>query len=226
VVAASYDGDTKFHSAVSDQRELDIKALTTTAVTLSAPRVTYGNEKTENLTVRVTGHFPAGTLTLKADRTVLGMFPLDPSGSGSASKALAATQLKPGRHTITVSYAGDDVNVGSSSHSKTIIVAAEPTTTALTLSTAKVKVGHEQAEKLTVTVKPAFTGPAPAGKVTIKVGSTTVCTVTLTSAAKGMVGCNLATGKLKPGKYTLTAAYTAVTPYTGSTSVKTLTVTK
>ena len=71
-------------------------------------------------------------------------------------------------------------------------------------------------------VKPAFSGTA-AGQVTIKTGSTGICTITL---AKGKGSCTLSASKLRPGKYILTATYTATSPYAASTSPgKTLTVT-
>jgi hypothetical protein len=101
--------------------------------------------------------------------------------------------------------------------------ASQPTSTTLTLSAAKVKAGHEQAEHLTVRVKPATSG-TPAGKVTIKAGSATLCVITL-KGAKG--SCTLTARKLRPGRYQLTARYGGGTPYGPSTSPKkALTVTK
>jgi hypothetical protein len=86
------------------------------------------------------------------------------------------------------------------------------TTTTLKLSAAKLKFGHEQAEKLTVKVKPR-TGGTPSGKVTVVAGSTTVCTIKL---AKGKGACTLAAKKLKPGKYRLTGIYGGDRRYAGS----------
>jgi hypothetical protein len=103
-------------------------------------------------------------------------------------------------------------------------VTREPASTALTLSTTMVKLGQEQAEHLIVQVSPKFTGPAPAGKVTIKAGTTGICTIILVQATGG---CTLSASRLPPGTYSLTAAYPATSPYAGSTSPKqTLTVTK
>jgi Bacterial Ig-like domain (group 3) len=102
-------------------------------------------------------------------------------------------------------------------------VAAEPTSTGLSLSTGTVTFGHEQSEHLTATVKPAFGGTAT-GKVTVKTGSTSICTITLVT---GKGSCTLSASKLRPGQYTLTATYTATSLYAASTSPKkALTVTK
>ena len=78
---------------------------------------------------------------------------------------------------------------------------------------------------LTVTVHPAVSGtPAPTGKVSVKAGTATVCTITLASA-KG--SCTLTASQLAPGTYQLTASYPGITPYAASTSpAKTLTVRK
>src|SRR6185312_3089608 len=111
----------------------------------------------------------------------------------------------------------------SASGSKTLTVTQAPTSTTLTLSAARIKLGHEQAEHLTVQVRPQTSG-VPAGKVTIKTGSVTLCVVTLKSARGS---CTLTASKLRPGTYKLTARYGGRTPYTASVSKKkTLTVTK
>ena len=95
--------------------------------------------------------------------------------------------------------------------------------TTLSLSATKVTYGHEQAEHLTVTVTPRYSG-IPAGKVTIKTGTTTACTVTL---ASGKGSCTLGASKLRAGTYTLVAAYPGSSDFTSSTSAKkTITVVK
>jgi len=100
-------------------------------------------------------------------------------------------------------------------------VAAEPTSTTLTLSATLVRAGHEQSERLTVAVRPAISG-VPAGTVTVKAGATTVCRITLASATGS---CTLTASQLAAGTYQLTVSYPGVTPYAASTSTaKTLTV--
>ena len=102
-------------------------------------------------------------------------------------------------------------------------MAPEPTSTSLALSPTAVRSGHEQAERLTVRVKPAF-GGTPAGAVTVKAGPVTVCTISL-KGGKGT--CTLGASKLRPGTYKLVARYGGRSPYAASASAKrTLTVTR
>ena len=97
------------------------------------------------------------------------------------------------------------------------------TKTRLALSAAKVSYGHEQSEKLSVSVSPRYTGTAP-GKVTVKAGRTAVCVITLKS---GKGRCTLTARKLPAGTYTLTAAYPGSRDYAGSAAAKkTLTIIK
>jgi len=112
---------------------------------------------------------------------------------------------------------------GSKSAGVSLTVAKDPTTTALGLSAAKAKYGKEQAVRITVAVRPRYAG-AVAGKVRIKMGTATVCTITL-KGAKG--GCTLTARQLRVGKHTLTAAYAASTDFAGSVSAaRTLTISK
>ena len=97
------------------------------------------------------------------------------------------------------------------------------TATSVALSTASIKFGHEQAEKISVRVT-ARTGGTAGGKVTVTADKHTVCVVTL---AGGKGSCALAARKLNPGSYQLAAAYGGSQTYAASASGgKTLTVTK
>lgn len=92
---------------------------------------------------------------------------------------------------------------------------------ALTLSAAKVVFGHEQGERLTVKVSPQR-GGTPTGTVTVRSGSTVICTVSL-GGGKG--SCTLAAKRLPVGRHSLTAGYAGSVGYSGSTSAaKTVTV--
>ena len=105
------------------------------------------------------------------------------------------------------------------------MVADESTVTAtsLALSAAKIRFGHEQAERLSVKVT-GRAGGTPGGKVAVRTGSATVCVITL-NGGKGT--CKLAAKSLKPGSHQLTASYAGSGTYAGSVSAKkTLTVTK
>ena len=168
---ATYGGDGDFAGSASDLQALTItSAPTVTTLTLSTAKVTFGHEQAERLSIQVTatGSTPTGQVAVSAGSTTLCMITLD---GGNGSCTLAATKLRPGTYHLTATYSGDVTHAGSTSGSKVLAVASEPTATALTLSTTKVKFGHEQAEHLTVTVKPGFSG-TPAGKVTMNAGAT------------------------------------------------------
>lgn len=96
------------------------------------------------------------------------------------------------------------------------------TSIALALSATRIIYGHEQSERLTVTVK-AQSG-TPAGKATVKAGTMTICVITLKS---GKGTCSLTAKRLKPGTYHLAASYPGTVGFAGSVSArKTLTVAK
>src|SRR5262249_36302575 len=145
---------------------------------------------------------PSGKVTVKAGGTALGTATLT---GGTGTLTLGAAKLRPGTYKLTASYGGDLANNGSASGGKTLTGAAEPTTTSLALSAAKVRAGHEQSERLSVQVRPKFSG-APAGKVTIRAGATRVCVITLKN---GKGSCKLKAAQLRAGTYQLAASYAA-----------------
>jgi hypothetical protein len=113
-----------------------------------------------------------------------------------------------------------------SGHAEPWVVAgaiAVPTTARLALSTGTVRFGHEQAEKVSVSVT-AANGRRPPGRVTVTAGSVTLCVITLTM---GTGSCHLAASKLRPGSYPVAAVYDGSHDYQGSNvAKKTLKVTK
>jgi hypothetical protein len=194
---------------------------TATAVTMSAPRVVYGAEQAEHVSVKVTagaGGTPAGTVTVTSGGSTVCTITLS---SGRGSCPLAARRFPAGRVKVAASYRGGFVFGASASAAAGFTVTKAGTRTSLKLSAGKVTYGHEQSEKLSVTVSPKYAGP-PAGKVTIKAGRTTVCVITLKS---GKGTCTLTAKKLPAGAYHLTAAYPGSTDFAGSASAKeTLTI--
>jgi len=124
---------------------------------------------------------------------------------------------------VAAYYGGAIVFQTSHSVAQTFTVVKATTKTALALSASAITFGQEQSERLSVAVAPQF-GGIPAGTVTIKAGSRTLCAVTLKS---GKGSCTLTPKELKPGTYQLTASYPGGTDFTGSASgPKTLTVGK
>ena len=85
---------------------------------------------------------------------------------------------------------------------------------ALAVSAAKVTFGHEQRERITVTVSPQRNGK-PSGTVTVKAGNSTLCTFSLSS---GKGGCTLSAKRLSVGKHSLTASYAGSVGFSGSAS--------
>jgi Bacterial Ig-like domain (group 3) len=97
----------------------------------------------------------------------------------------------------------------------------QPTTTTLALSAGTLTYGHEQGEKISVKVSPAYAGPAT-GRVTVSAGSTVLCRITLTAGAGS---CKLAARQLAAGARHVTAAYAGATYFAPSASAaKTLKV--
>src|SRR5262249_56411392 len=139
----------------------DASQATSTSLSLAAAKVTYGHEQSAKLSVTVTpeaGGIPTGKVTVKAGSASLCTITL---GGGTGSCTLAAAKLRPGTYQLTASYGGDNLYNGSTSAQHALTVAAEPTSTGLSLSTRTVKFGHEQAQHLTVTVKPALARTPP-----------------------------------------------------------------
>jgi hypothetical protein len=93
---------------------------------------------------------------------------------------------------------------------------ALPTVIRLALSTGTVRSGHEQAEKISVSVT-AANGRRPPGKVTVKAGSVTLCVITLTAGAGS---CRLGASQLRRGSYTVAAVYDGSHDYQGSNVAK------
>jgi len=222
-LTATYSGDPDFAGSASQVQTLTItNAHSSTTLKLSASSVTVGHEQAENLSVQVTGGVgtPTGAVAISAGSTLLCSSLLS---GGASSCVLTAAQLPPGSYRLTATYGGDGIYAGSASDPQALTVTKAPTTTLLTLSAAKVAVGHEQAERLSVQVK-ATTGSSPTGHVVIKAGTTQICNITL---ANGKGSCTLAASKLPPGTYHLAATYNGDATHARSTSAKkTLTVTK
>ena len=87
------------------------------------------------------------------------------------------------------------------------------TATTLARSHSVVTYDHEQLEKLSVAV--TSKSGTPGGRVTIKAGTKTVCTITLKS---GKGSCTLSARQFRPGGYHLVADFTPAWPYARSAS--------
>jgi hypothetical protein len=97
----------------------------------------------------------------------------------------------------------------------------QPTSRALSLSSAKVAYGQEHSERLSVTVRARY-GGIPAGAVAVRIGAATICVIHVTA---GQGSCSPGATRLHLGTYYVTASYAGSTGFLGSTAAaKTLTV--
>jgi hypothetical protein len=186
---------------------------TTTTVSLSATKVTYGAEQHERISVAVKpalGGTPTGQVTVKAGGTKIRVIPLT---SGKGTFTLAAGSLAGGAVKLTASYAGDTRYAGSTSVPESLAVAKASSKTTLSLSAVNLTYGAETREHLSVAVKPAYGDPS--GHISVKAGSTVICVITLRSA-KGT--CSPSPARLATGSHKITAIYGGSADVTSSAS--------
>jgi hypothetical protein len=217
VTSTSSDGETGIASITYTVAA----APTTTSFVASPNPLTYGHEQSGRLSVTVSPRFsgsaPTGTVTVKASTGTLCVITLS---SGKGSCRLSPKRLKARTYSLVATYGGS-TNFKGSTSVKTLTVAEATTKTALQLSATKITYGHEQSERLSVTVSSQFPGSMPTGTVTVKASTGTLCVITLSS---GKGSCRLSPNKLKARTYSLVATYGGSTNFKGSTSVKTLSV--
>lgn len=203
-----------------------LPARSSTALQLSATKVTYGGEQVERLSVvvssQLTNPVPSGTVTVKESTAALCVITLS---AAKGSCTLPATKLGAGTYGLVATYAGSANFAASTSANATLTVAKATSATALKLSPANVTYGDEEVKNLlSVSVSPQYAGSTPTGTVTIKESSTTLCVIAL-SAAKG--ACTLPSTKLPVAAYSVVASYGGSTDFSISASPKaTLTVAK
>jgi hypothetical protein len=200
-----------------------VAAPTATSMALSAVSVVYGREQAERVSVIVDdvfGSVPTGAVTIRAGNTVACTITLK---ARKGSCTVPAAKFGPGTVRVTGFYGGGISFQTSQSVGQMFTVTKAATKTRLALSKSPVTFGKEQAERVSVAVSPQF-GGIPAGTVTIKAGTRTVCTIRLKS---GKGSCALTAKQLKPGTYKLTASYPGKGGFTGSASApRTLKVAK
>jgi hypothetical protein len=194
---------------------------TSTAAALSASRTSYGNEQSVRVSVAVgaASGTPTGTVTVGSGRVAACVITLK---AGGGSCALPATRLAAGTIRLTARYGGSPVFAPSAYLTTPLVVTRASTTTAARLSAGSVRYGDEQAEAITVTVRPRYAGPAP-GSVAVRAGTVTVCTISL---HHGTGRCTMSRKRLAAGTYHLSARYDGSADYAESVSARlTLTIT-
>jgi hypothetical protein len=219
---ARYAGSGDFAGSASAPAFLTIAPITTaTALSLSAGTVEYGDEQSERLTVAVTSEYvgkPSGTVTVKSGTRPVCVVTIV---AGKGTCALAASALGAGTADLLASYQGNADFAPSYSASRTLAVAKADPALVVAKSAATVVYGKEQAERLSVAVRPDH-GGTPTGRVIVKSGAATVCVITLV-AGKG--SCSLSARSLGIGAHELVVSYAGCANFTGSASARmTLTV--
>jgi hypothetical protein len=213
---ATYSGDGTYAPSVSaTQSFMIVKDQTTTTLKLSPTKLVYGHEQAGTANATLTPQY----LLTPSWRNPIG--PIMFTGLNIYCEdcnwvQLGPTTLPAGVTKIGAIYPGDGDYAASSAPAQPLTVAKATTATVLTLSTAKVRVGHEQAERLAVRVNPQYKG-VPGGKVAIMAGRLTLCVLSLTS---GRASCALTAKKLGTGTYHLVAVYHGNTDFTASTSAR------
>jgi Bacterial Ig-like domain (group 3) len=193
------------------------KAATVTRFSFTPRSVTFNGSKTA-LTVTATVSGPVtvtGWASASVDgRALTGCTNVPLTTSGLSCKGTTSWVLTGGTHKVTVTYSGQGSLSASSSVALPLAVgvaASEPT---LTLSRASVAYGAENGEKFTVSVSHVG-GVYPSGKVQVRRGGTTLCTITL---SKGTGSCSLTARQLAAGSYTLGAVYLGDANYHSSSA--------
>ena len=126
-----------------------------------------------------------------------------------------ASFASAGRYRLLAVYAGSSGFERSSSATGSLTVAKAASETSLELSATRIVYGHEQAERLSVTLSPRHSGSAPAGRVAVSDATTTLCVIHVSS---GRGSCTLSSSKLAAGSYRLRASFAGSTAFDGSRS--------
>jgi hypothetical protein len=216
-----YSTDFGQHYQAVVQDETPVLPTTTTA-SLSASKVIYGHEQSEKVSVAVSANLgvPGGKVTVKSGSSTVCTATLM---SGKGSCTVPAAKFNSGTARVSASYGGATGFATSSAAEKSFTVAKAASRTSLSVSASKVIYGREQSEKLSVVVSPQYSA-TPAGRVTVKTGTTVLCTITLKS---GKGSCRLSATKLKTGSHRLVADYAGSSDFNGSASAtRTVTVVK
>jgi hypothetical protein len=225
-LTATYSGDVNYVGSASTPVSLIVHGIPPTMTLKVSPAAQpyHSNSATFTYSVTMTSSF--GTPTGAVD-----IYLLTPNGSllceavltgGKSSCTTTGTRGigGPGRYQVDAQYLGDGIHEPSHSAPVTLTI-TKPTTTAFTLSRTSVAYGQENLEKLSVKVSSAL-GGTPAGTVTIKAGTTVLCTIAL---SKGTGSCTLSATRLRPGNYSLLARYGGNASYAPSSVTRGLTVT-
>ena len=228
-ITATYPGDADLDAAAQATAPtgLTVNAATTntTVVSTTGSPSIVGQPVTYTATVGVTAPgsgTPSGVVEFFDSGTAISACTAQPlNGSAQDTATCMVSYSTTGTHTITAQYLGSS-NFAASAVSGSIKqqVNGDPSTATLSLSKSSVTYGAEAGETFTATVT-GTSGSLPTGTVSIKAGSTTLCSTTTLiekTASSVTATCSLTYVAEPAGSYTVTAVYSGDTHNAGSTS--------
>jgi len=181
------------------------QASTSTSLSITSAKTTYGSESNEKLTtaVAVPAGLPnaPGTVTIKAGKQTLCTIALKRDAGGCT---LAAAELLAGRHGVVATYVASTNFSSSSSKQEIVTVSRALSSSYLTLSHTGAAYSAEQSLKFTARVADPAKAPLATGRIAVTTGSRTLCTITL---VHGEGTCSPTDAALPPGSYLVFANY-------------------
>ncbi|MGH9599713.1 MAG: Ig-like domain repeat protein, partial [Terracidiphilus sp.] len=207
-IVASYGGDANDNTSASAPLPYSVVQATTQTVVTSSQNPALVQAPV-TFTAKVTGNggIPTGPVTFYADGNSIGAANLDPTGTAT----VIDSGLAAGTHSITVTYAGDADDSGSTSAAISQVIGTLPTSTDLGASSTG---GTNPQVILVATVlNSGGSGPTPTGTVTFTNGANTVGQSTLDSSGVATLVLNLPSGT-----YTIVANYGGDTLHSASSS--------
>ena len=195
-ISVAYAGNTTDLTSTSAALNQSIGQVATTNTLTSSANPSLPNAAV-SFTAMVSGNNPGGNVTFKDGATTLGTTAL--TGTGNTKTASYTTAaLTSGAHSITAVYAGDTLNLTSTSSAlaQTVNSALAATSTTLSASTLNPTLGAS------ITLSANVTGTTPTGSVVFMDGAVTLGTVALTGNT-----ASLQTSALAAGSHTLSARY-------------------
>jgi hypothetical protein len=124
-LVATYIGSMDFNSSASASVGLKVsKETSKVGLNLSSSKVTFGQETSEHISVKVSpqfaGSMPNGNVTVKISSRTLCMISISSSGKGSCT--LSAKKLSAGTYELVASYSGSGEFGTSTSTKETLEV--------------------------------------------------------------------------------------------------------
>jgi len=188
------------------------RASSKVTLTVAPARGSFGTARTVTAAVAAGSNAAAGSVTFA-------------SGALTATKTLAAgkaawtlpTSLTVGGHTVTATYAGNALTLGSNASAQVSVTKITPAITVKAKASGKTKKLAKKV-RVTVTVR-GLAKVSGSGKVTITFKGKTTKKVVAKVNSQGIATVNLK--KIKRGRYTVSVAYAPSSTVIASGSLKT-----